>query len=677
MKTAPIAPASIDFDADGIPFARAFDDRYHAGAGALAQAAHVFLRGNGLPERWRNRSRFVILETGFGLGLNFLATWAAWRRDPARSTRLHYVAIDKHPPTRVDLARVHAAVLAAGDDDTVAVAPLAARLREAWPPLTGDLHRLAFDDERVELLLAFGDAGTWLRRLQLRADAVFLDGFAPAHNPEMWSEALFAALPALCATAATAATWSVARSVRDGLALGGFEVERAPGFAGKREMTVARFIPRHRPAPVARRQSGLPGARDAIVVGAGLAGAMAARALAAQGLVVTVLEAAPAPASAASGNRAGLVRSLVARDDGAHARWHRAAALQAQRLIAPLVDGRDLGAVPVPGQFGGVLHLGGHADDLQRMAAAWPADLVQALDGQAAEALAGVPGIGPAWFFPGGGWVDPSALVRRILGGDEGGTAAASGIGLRTGCPVAQLQRRGTRWLACDAQGRPQAEADLVVLANAADAARLVPATGDAGSPPCGWRLGLSRGQVTQLPPTLLRGRSLPRLPLARNGYVIPLPDGGLLCGATQSTGDDDTSLRAPDHLHNLAVLQRLAGLRLDLPEPGVLGGRVGWRCHADDRLPLVGALPLDDARPAREGAAGARLSQPRHVPRASGLFVLGALGSRGLTGAALGAQVLAAWVCDTPFPVDTDLLDAVDAARYRAREARRGLGSR
>jgi tRNA 5-methylaminomethyl-2-thiouridine biosynthesis bifunctional protein len=169
----------------------------------------------------------------------------------------------------------------------------------------------------------------------------------------------------------------------------------------------------------------------------------------------------------------------------------------------------------------------------------------------------------------------------------------------------------------------------------------------------------------------------LPRLPLARNGYVIPLPDGGVLCGATQAAGDDDPALRASDHGHNLAVLRRLAGLSLAAPDAGTLGGRVGWRCHADDRLPLVGALPLDDERAAGAAAAGARLAQPRHVPRASGLFVLAALGSRGLTSAALGAQVLAAWVCDTPMPVDTDLLDAVDAARYRARAARRGAGAR
>lgn len=658
MKTPPITPARIELDAEGVPHAPAFSDRYHARAGAMAQAEHVFLRGNDLPQRWAGRRRFVILETGFGLGLNFLATWAAWRHDAARCERLHFVSIDKHPPRREDLARVFAAL---GNDGPPP--EMAAALQAAWPPLTGDLHRLLFDQGRIELLLAFGDAATWLRRLQLQADAVFLDGFAPELNPQMWSPALFAALHRLCAPHASAATWSVARAVREGLADSGFEVERAPGFAGKREMTVARFVPRHRPAPHARRQAALPAARAALVIGAGLAGAAAALALAREGLAVTVLEAAPAAASGASGNAAGLVRGLVTRDDGAHARWHRAAALEAMRQIAPLVATGG-----VPGRLEGLLHMGDDFGELQRRlsAAAWPAEYVQALDGDAASALAGLRGIGPAWFFPGGGWVDPAALVRHML--------SASGAELRFDCRVAILQRRGARWLACDERGQPRAEADLVVLANAADAARLAPAATAAA-----WKLGRSRGQVTQLAAPMHAGHR-PRIPLARNGYVIPLDDGSLLCGATQSIDDGEPALRAADHAYNLALLRRLTGLDMaasDAEAPGTdalseLGGRVGWRCHADDRLPLVGALPAGAID--IDGAA-TRLAQPRHVPREPGLFALTALGSRGITSAALGACTLAAWVADTPLPIDTDLLDAVDAARHHARGARRAPG--
>ncbi|MBL8327003.1 MAG: FAD-dependent 5-carboxymethylaminomethyl-2-thiouridine(34) oxidoreductase MnmC [Rubrivivax sp.] len=648
MKTEPITPATIGFDhADGVPHAPAFGDRYHPRAGALAQAAHVFLRGNGLPGRWAGRARFAILETGFGLGHNFLATWEAWRTDAARCARLHFVSVERHPPRRQDLVAAHRAL----------PEPLAARARAlhaAWPVLTGDLHRLAFEAGRVELLLAFGDAAGWLRRLQLQADAVFLDGFAPARNPAMWSPEVFSALPALCAPEATAATWSTARAVREGLATAGFEVHAASGFADKREMTLGRFAPRHRPAPPARRQAARPRADGALVIGAGLAGACAALALHEQGLEVQVLEAGASPAAGASGNPAGLVRGLVTRDDGAHARWHRAAALQAWQQLAPWVDAGRL-----PGRLDGVLHFGDDPVEMQRLAAAWPSNYVQSWSAAQAAQRAGIAGTRPAWWFPQGGWVDPAALVRLALD--------VSGARLRLHATVARVHCQGERWIALDAAGAALAEAEVVVLAGGASADTLAPAEAARA-----WGLGRSRGQLNIVGSAQLRaaGATVPHLPLAGAGYVIALPGGDVLCGATQAAGDDDPALRAADQAHNLEVFARLTGQAAVAAALGgaTLPGRVAWRAQVADRLPLIGGVPAA----AQPGISTPRLAQPRHVLREPGLFILGALGSRGITSALLGARVLAALVADAPLPVDTDLLDAIDAARHAARAARR-----
>ena len=130
MKTAPVVAAPLAFDAEGIPFSERYGDRYHPRQGALAQAAHVFLAGNGLPGRWQGRDRFVMLETGFGLGNNFLAAWNAWRADPQRCARLHFVSIEKHPLTAAHLERAHA---------QSPLPELAAALVAAWPPLTPNL----------------------------------------------------------------------------------------------------------------------------------------------------------------------------------------------------------------------------------------------------------------------------------------------------------------------------------------------------------------------------------------------------------------------------------------------------------------------------------------------------------------------------------------------------------
>jgi tRNA 5-methylaminomethyl-2-thiouridine biosynthesis bifunctional protein len=621
-----IEPARIDFDAGGAPFAPDFGDVYHPQVGAADQARHVFLAGNGLPERWRGGERFVILETGFGLGNNFLAAWQAWRDDAARCPRLHFVSIERHPPRREDLARAHAS------------SPwpvLAAQLVAAWPPLTPDLHRLDFDGGAVRLLLAFGDVADVLPELDLAADAVFLDGFAPAKNPAMWTPAVLKAIGRRCAANATAATWSVAREVRAGLAVAGFEVERVPGIGGKRETTRARFAPRF---PLSIRVAG-PG-RDALVVGAGLAGVATARALAAEGFAVTLLDRRPQAGAEGSSQPGGLFHGTVHRDDGPHARLLRAAALVAQREV------RSALGAGVPGQQQGLLRLGARPElvESQRL----PADWVEALDAAAASARAGVPVSEPAWWFPGGGWVAPAALAAWWL--------ADPALRFIGGAAVARIERDGSRWLALDDAGGLLAAASRVVVAAAGDTQRLLA--------PLGFEVSLAaeRGQTSGW----RDGHSPPlRCPLAGDGYALPLPD-GLLCGATSSF-DDEPAPRAEDDTLNFRRLERLTGLA---PPPHRYQpiGRVGWRWSTPDKLPLTGLVPMGQA--SRLQAAFARW--PRHP----GLYVNAGLGGRGLTWAPLLGRVIAAHASGTPLPLPRSLLDAIDPLRFRLRGLRRAASS-
>ncbi|MGZ5277607.1 MAG: tRNA (5-methylaminomethyl-2-thiouridine)(34)-methyltransferase MnmD, partial [Caldimonas sp.] len=161
MKTAPVVAGRIERDADGVPRSPDFGDLYHPRQGALAQAHHVFLGGNELPARWRGRPGFVILETGFGLGNNFLAAWNAWQDDPERCARLLFISIEARPFTRDEMA---------GLPREGELALLGARLAAAWPPLTCNLHRLSFESGRVQLLLAFGEVAAWLPQIAARVD---------------------------------------------------------------------------------------------------------------------------------------------------------------------------------------------------------------------------------------------------------------------------------------------------------------------------------------------------------------------------------------------------------------------------------------------------------------------------------------------------------------------------
>lgn len=631
MRTEPIVPALIDF-AQGAPRSPMYDDVYHPREGALEQARAVFLAGNGLPERWRRRARFTILETGFGLGNNFLATWAAWRDDPQRCERLHVVSLEKQPPTRDDLARALA---------TSPFAPLARALVEAWPPLTPNLHRLAFDAGRVQLLLGLGDAATLARELVARVDAFYLDGFAPARNEAMWSPPLFQSLARLAAPGATAATWSAARVVRDGLSAAGFDVQAAAGPGAKREITLVRYAPRF--AAVAPPGRVLPQATPshAIVIGAGIAGAATARALARQGVPCSVLDTQAQPATQASGNVAGLIHGTVGAGDTLHTRWHRAASFAA----ADWVRASKAGACD------GLLRLNSTHDlgAMQSWLAAQnlPTGYVQALDAAQASARAGLALLQPAWLFTQGGWADPRALVRDAL--------ATPGVTWQGQAHAQAIEPHADGWRVLDASGRVIAQAPVLVLANAHDALRL------AMLPPT-WAERV-RGQITWLAATDATVR--PQLPIASGGYVLPLADGGgLLIGASSQPGDGDAQVREADHASNLERARQLLGVDPARSE-GKLHGRVAWRVVTRDRLPLLGLAP-DLAAP-----LPMRRDSPRLLARQPGLYLHAALGSRGLTTAALGGELIAAQICGAPWPLEADLADAVDPARFALRKDR------
>jgi tRNA 5-methylaminomethyl-2-thiouridine biosynthesis bifunctional protein len=659
MKTAALDLAEVEFgraEHQGTPYAPRYGDIYHARAGALEQARHVYLAGNGLPARWQGRRRFVVLETGFGLGNNFLATWAAWRADPERCTQLVFVSIEKHPLSQADLRR---ALLNHAHTD------LAAPLLSQWPVLTPDLHTLEFDNGQVRLLLALGDVALWRSELVAAVDAFYLDGFAPARNAVMWDERLCKALARMAAPGATAATWSIARELRDGLGAAGFTVTRTPSFGSKRDMCCARFpgegeAARRLPAPVGRAPAS--NARTALVIGAGLAGAAAARALAREGLQVTVLERQGGPAQETSGNLAGLFHGVLHPNDGAHAQLLRAAALRTQQLLTPVLAQKR-----VPGELQGLLRgLPQGAEASLAAARQWglPPEFIQVLDAAAASSRAGWPLPDAQCLYTGAGWVSPAALVREWL--------ASPAVTLRCHMAVARLQAvAGGGWQALDAQQQPIAEADVVVLATAHDTARLLQGHTDVGL----WPLQRRRGQVTQVPAAIAASAGLPRprLPLASGGYLIALPDtlgGGVLCGATSQADDEDAAVRASDHRHNLRQIETLTGSHADWSDKTVatLPGKVGWRLATDDRLPVVGAVPL----PMAQMAGLQRLEQPRHVPRAAGLYVMTALGSRGLTWAGLLGEALAACVSGAPVPLSSSVLDAVDPARFVARSLTR-----
>ena len=214
--------AELEWRDGGVPVSVRFDDPYFSLDNGLAETRHVFLGGNDLPFRFRDG--FAIAELGFGTGLNFLTTWAAWRAAEV-SGRFHFTSFEAYPMAPADMALAHAAF------------PELAPLAQALVGTLGADGRATFED--AILLVLAGDVRETLPNWQGQADAWFLDGFSPAKNPEMWGPGLMAEVARHTRPNGTAATYTAAGVVRRGVEAAGFDVTRVPGFGRKRHMTRA------------------------------------------------------------------------------------------------------------------------------------------------------------------------------------------------------------------------------------------------------------------------------------------------------------------------------------------------------------------------------------------------------------------------------------------------------
>ncbi|HUR90795.1 MAG TPA: tRNA (5-methylaminomethyl-2-thiouridine)(34)-methyltransferase MnmD [Ramlibacter sp.] len=307
-------PERVEWQPDGTPRSARFDDIYRSASGGLEQSRHVFLHGCDLPAAWAGRAQWRVLETGFGLGLNFLAVWRAWKDDPQRPHMLHFVSVEAWPVSSDDLVRSASAY---GE-----LLPLARELATQWFDMTPGVHRLSFEKGRVLLTLHVRDAREMLRSEPFTADSVFLDGFDPQRNPEIWHPHTMKAVARHCHRGTRLATWTAAGEVRRALQSCGFIVEKADGLPPKRHCTRAVFDPHWTPKGL--RDERVTDAADAIVVGAGLAGAAVAASLARRGWRVTVVDAAQAPAAGASGLPVGLLAPHASPDDNLLSRLSRA-----------------------------------------------------------------------------------------------------------------------------------------------------------------------------------------------------------------------------------------------------------------------------------------------------------------------------------------------------------------
>lgn len=646
--------AQIDWDDQGRPHSRQYDDVYFAVNEGIEETRHVFLGQTRLAERFANlapHACVVIGETGFGTGMNFYCAWQLFEQHAHAEARLHFVSVEKYPLGRDDLAR---AIRLWPE-----LAAYSQPLLEQYVAVHPGFQQFTFDNGRVTLTLLVGDVLEQLPQLDAQIDVWFLDGFAPAKNPDMWTPELFAQLARLSHPGTVLGTFTTTGWVRRSLVDAGFAMKKVPGIGKKWEVMSGAYVgPVPSPgAPWYARPAAVAGPREALVIGAGLAGSTTAASLARRGWQVTVLERHDTPAREASGNPQGVLYLKLSAHGTALSQMILAGFGYTRRQLQRLQRGHDWDAC-------GVLQLAFDSKEAERqskLAGAFEHGLLQSLERAEAEAIAGVALPAGGLFYPEGGWVHPPALCQQQL--------QHPGIRLLTHQEVLELRKVDGQWQAWAGE-RLLASAPVVVLAGAADVLRFEPCA----------QLPLKRirGQITRLPATP-SSRAL-RTVVCAEGYVAPPRGDEHTLGASFDFHSTDLAPTVTEHQGNLALLDEISGdlaQRLGTAEldPGQLQGRAAFRCTSPDYLPIVG--PVADAQAFAQAYAvlsrDARQVPDVVCPWLDGLYVNSGHGSRGLITAPLSGELVAAWVCGEPLPLPRAVAEACHPNRFALRRLIRG----
>lgn len=618
----------LDWSPDG-PRARGADDVYFSVENGLEETRAVFLAGCGLPEGFAGREVFTIGELGFGTGLNFLAAWDLFRRTAPAGARLHFVSVEGWPLRHGDARRALAAF--------PELESLAAKLIAAWPAPRKGAHRRVFEDGRVTLTVFQDEALDALSNMEMTADAWFLDGFAPARNPDMWSQDILAEIARMSRRGTRLSTFTVAGAVRRGLAEHGFSVAKVPGFGRKRERIEAVFEadpPAPPPTPFMRLE---PDAGPVAIVGGGIAAASLVHALRLRGRPAVVF-AEGGLAAGASGAPSGLFTPRLEAGDRPHVRATLAAFDYARGLYE--TSGAFAGE--------GALRLARADEDRLIRLAQMLGEGFAYIDAAEASGATGLKEAGSGLWMASAGRFDPTALVQALAGGAE--------VRDRR---VTRLERTDRGWRLVGAQGECLHEAGTVLLACGAGLKAFSEITG--------LDVELTSGRVGVFDPP----DGLPSAPVAWGQYLGATPAGRFLLGATHVKGENPGAPQAGE-----AALK--AGLAEAFPD---LAARLGpqqdsWagvRAAFADRLPVAGAVPGPEfdsvwSEFARGGAWPGEAAQTLQPA----LGVLGGFGARGFAHAPLLAEALVSDLCGEPSPLERSGRDVLHPARFALRALRR-----
>lgn len=634
---------------NGEPVSRQFDDVYFSRSQGLAESEYVFLKQNQLPDLWQDKDDFVIAETGFGTGLNFLLTVKRWLHSRATHSRLFYYSVEKHPLCSSDLQQALKVF--------PELSELISEFIIAYPPALPGFHQRSLFDDRVKLCLMYGDADQQLAQMNARVDVWYLDGFAPAKNPDMWTPQLFQQVARLSHKGTRFSSFTAAGFVRRALTQAGAEVERVKGFAQKREMLRGQFSKMQLsssqqpwfelPEPVIKH-------KRVAVIGAGIAGVTTACALAQRGWQVELIDRHDQLAQEASGNPLGVVMPRLNLDDSAEAEFYSSAYLNACAVLGRLKQ-QDETLQWYPG---GVLQLPSSLRIKKQIAElSVPEDYAQRVDAAKATDLAGVHLPHEALYFPKAGWLNPGQLCHHLL------DKYRANIHWHKAREVKDIQYVDGRWQALDSSNAAISDTEALVLCNS-HSIRQFKQTRWLSMQPV-------RGQISYIKANPL-SHDL-KTAICYEGYLLPEMNQQHVLGASFKPGETSTELLETEHRENILSLKQWLPDLFEAPQ--AVHGRAAIRVVSPDRMPIVGALAdmdfcLSHYSDLQKGKPGTQYPHAQYLP---GLYVNSSHGARGLTTSFLSAEMIAAQLNNEPLPVSNRVAYALNPSRFVIRALKKG----
>ena len=628
-------------------FSLKYNDVYWSLDGGWAEKKYVFLDSVGISERWIEKEVFSILELGFGGGINFLATRQKWREFKSCKKKLNYISIEQSPLPLTTLKNLY--------NNLEIDSNLYDDFLSKYISIEKGNHTLSFPSDSLDLYLEIGNVLQILKNLNIEVDVLFLDGFSPSKNPDMWSLEIFQELFRICKTDGVFTTYSTASMVKENAISAGFGIEKIKGFGRKKWMLHG--IKNDYTKKVIRnpyfslqnlnRSTNI----HAIVVGGGLAGTAIARALSEKGNKVTLIERESQLAKKTSGNPAGIINPNITVDVSSISKIELNAYFHLQRVLNEYKNDPNF-------KFGsnGVF-LSSSDTDFERQ--------IRGIKNHSLSSEIIFPHTEKdfkkeGYLLPNAGWIDPVTLCTTNIN-----YQLENKIEIIFNSNVLQIKKEDNQWKVSDDKGN-EYKSDILVIANSVDSNQF-----DLTN----WLpIRKFRGQIIYLTKDIFP-YTLNHVYILDDCYLIPQKDYTIL-GATYEKDGTNLEISLEDTKKLIDRITNNFSISTDVQLESIQG-RVGIRVTTPDHLPIIGPVPDIDFfnkeyHDLSKGGNGIGLKSASYL---NGLYLFTGFGSKGILLTNYLAEVLAKMIGKEYTGLPNEVLESILTSRFVVRRLMKKKG--